>query len=241
MRNRLGYAIVATLLGANMLLVACDDDGDGVDNGGGGESAGGEPASGGSSSGKGGSVNGGSSGSTNGGMGGDMTEAGAGGMPEAGAGGMPEAGAGGAPGGMGGMAGANVGGADAGAGGGGTEVTYACGATSLNHKFCSALSAANCTEGVDCGDCVEIWTNDRSAFVGCDACLAHYDKVLQCSIDAFEGGTLSEGVVCLESGAESTFADPSEACWESFTDAVQCQAYWGAMDACPAQWPLPED
>jgi hypothetical protein len=247
MRNRLGYAIVVTFLGTSVFLSACNDDEDDPGDTNGGENAGGEPSTGGTGAGKSGSTNGGSTSGASGAggragssTGGSMTDAGAGGMSDAGA-----AGDGGMGGAAAGMGGANVGGAEGGAAGaGGAEnpvVTYACSANSIAHKACSAKAAeVTCTAGVECPDCVALVQAERDDFAECATCLAELDKMYQCAIDAHESGNLSEGVVCLETGPDTTEPDYADACYEFYFTAVTCQGY--ASDpahGCPSTWPPP--
>jgi hypothetical protein len=233
MRNRLGYAIVVTLLGTSAFLSACNDDDDGLDETNGGESAGGEPSAGGSSAGRAGSTGGGgragAGGSAGSSMGGDTTDAGAGGMSEAGGGG--DGGMGGAAAGMGG---ANVGGAEGGAAGAGgaDPVTYSCTANSINHKLCSAFAAAECGTTEACPDCVARVQEERSFFAECATCLAEFDKFYQCAIDGYEAGDVSMGVQCFEGAAE-----PAEACYPLLDVAWECQDYI-AVEDCPATWPV---
>lgn len=236
MRNRLGYSIVVTLLGASAFLSACNDDEDGFDDTNGGENAGGEPSAGSSSAGRAGSTGGGgragAGGSAGSSMGGNMTGAGMGGMSEAGAGG--DVGDGGMSGAAAGMGGANVGGAEGGAAGAGgaDPVTYSCTANSINHKLCSAFAAAECGTTEACPDCVARVQEERSFFAECATCLAEFDKFYQCAIDGYEAGDVTAGVQCFDNAAE-----PAEACYPLLDEAWLCQDYIIEED-CPATWPV---
>jgi hypothetical protein len=252
MAKRLAFACVMTVLGTSLLLTACADDEDRVDDVAGGEAGehtGGSKtagsSSGGTSAGKGGSST----------VGGEM-QGGQGGAGAAGDAGMSGEGGnemiGGAP--VGG--GASDGGAAGMGGGGGADnppVTYACGSTTISRRLCSAYIAAECdslppcTEESPpgscctdcpapvCPDCVPLTDLERQPFEECAACLAEYDRNLLCAIEPFEAGNLSEGVACFDMHG----AYQVEACDQFFFSATQCLEYAEVQGECPATWPLP--
>jgi len=256
MVNRLASVLLLGL-GTSLVLAACDDGDDRID-----DMTGGEGGSGAGTK-TGGSSSGGSAGK--GGKGGSPTGGGQGGQSPGEAGAAGEAGMTG-EGGDTSMGGAPVGGSGpteggaAGMGGaGGAEnppVTYACGDTSINRRLCSALVAAQCDtlpacEGdpppdpccsdcmtVVCTDCVPLVASERQNFVdvGCQPCVDEYDRHLNCGIDPFEAGNLSEGVVCYD-GYGAAVHD--ENCYPLFASAEAC-LFEEAMNGCPATWPLPE-
>jgi hypothetical protein len=232
MRNRLGYIAMLSLLGACSLSACGDDDPANVpDDGNGGE--GGEPSGSagtktagspsGGSAGHAGSSNGGADAGGAGGAGGEPSEGG-----EPSTGGVPSHG-GANEGGAGGSAAGGEGGA------GEPSLVYTCKATTLDHKLCSALAAAECTDPTDCSTCVAERKAEREDFAtGCATCDALYDDYFQCAIDAFESGEVGNGVECIEDyGADINY----EKCVvPGLGAASDCQSYIQTND-CPATWP----
>lgn len=136
-------------------------------------------------------------------------------------------------GGAGGAIGAGGATENGGAGGASSEpLAYACGTTSINHKLCSALYAADCTEAVDCADCVTSRASEHETFTECPACAAEHDAFMQCGIDAYEAGMLSDGIECYDG-----YADLNDNCAPHFNAAVACSTYLLEHD-CPASWPV---
>ena len=238
MSNRLRLTtILCAVLGVSSMLAACDDSGDAVPNGDENGGAAGESpvagkSAGGSSSGSAGKASGGAAGMT-GGAGGVDT-GGAGGAGDGGAeptiGGAGAGGAGDA-GGAGGAAGA------AGAGGGGAELEYACGASTLSEKFCSALKTVTCDEPTQptlCVECVPTRESDLELFADCPACLALHEASYQCAVDAYESGNAAAGIGCYD------IADVNEVCGAKFEQAFACNEHkLSNNDVCPATWPMP--
>jgi hypothetical protein len=222
MKNRLALYLLTSVLGTSCLLAACGDDSDDPAGSGGETSAAGQNA-GGSSAGK---SQGGSAGKAQGGKSGAT-----GGSPSGGAGGDATSSGGASVGGAD-VGGVNVGGAGGSGGEGAEPLAYDCGTTSINHELCSALSAANCSEPVDCADCVLTRSGDRETFTECPACLAEFDAFLQCGIDAYESGNISAGIECYDG-----FADLNDACAEHYNSAANCTSYLLEHD-CPASWPV---
>jgi hypothetical protein len=227
MKNRLALYVLTSVLGTSSLLAACSDDSDDPDaGGGGGETSAAGQNVGGSSAGK---SQGGSAGKAQGG------KTGASGSSATGGAGGDASSSGGASGGGADSGEPDAGGAG-GAGGSGGEgaepLAYVCGTTSINHELCSALSAADCSEPVDCSDCVMSRSTEREPFTECAACLAEYDAFLQCGIDAYESGNISAGIECYDG-----FADLNDACAEHFNSAASCTSYLLEHD-CPSSWPV---
>jgi hypothetical protein len=236
MSNRLRLTtIFCAVLSVSGMLAACDDSDDAVPNGDeNGGAAGDSPVAGKSAGGS----SSGSAGKTGGGTAGMMTGgAGAGGADTAGAGGMGDGGgeptvggAGADAGGAGGAAGA----AGAGAGGGGAELEYACGASTLSRKLCSALTTVTCDEPTFCVECVPAREGDLELFAECPACLALHEASYQCAVDAYESGNSAAGIECFG------IADINDACGAKFQEALSCNNYKFSHDGvCPTTWPMP--
>ena len=218
MAKRFLPTIAVTIFGLTAMLTACGDDdtnkavGTGGSGGGAGKGGTAGSASGGSTAGKGGS----SAGTSSAGQAGDPGTGGTAGTGAAGEGGGAGAGE---MGGSGGEAGATL--------------QYACNDTTLTHKACSALVAAQCPEPTDCADCVTTRNSEREAFTSCPACVAHYDALFQCAVDAFEAGNLSAGVECVPDYG----ADFSLDCFEHGNEALACSSYEVEF-GCPETWPM---
>jgi hypothetical protein len=222
MSNRLRFTtILCAVLGVSGMLAACGDDDDAIPG----------DENGGSSSGSAGKAAGGAAG-----MAGGADTAGAGGRGDGGA--EPAIGGAGAD--AGGAAGAGgavgVGGA-AGAGGGGAELEYACGASTLSEKFCSALKTVACDEPTQptlCVECIPTRESDLELFADCPACLALHEASYQCAVDAYESGNAAAGIGCYD------IADVNEVCGAKFEQAFACNEYkLSNNDVCPATWPMP--
>ncbi|RYZ04650.1 MAG: hypothetical protein EOO73_22750 [Myxococcales bacterium] len=236
MANRLSYVVLFAAFTGSLLVGACGDD-DAIPGGGeagetGSSGSPGEAGSGGSGvSGSGGSSVSGSGGSGVSGssVGGQVAAGGQGGEGGAGDGGL---------GGVGGSDDTGQAGAVSEGGAGGSAdpgVVYACGQTTIVHKFCSAAASLNCADQAECPDCVSGLTDERQNFAECAPCLAEYDKVLDCAITPFEQGNPSGGLECVEDYG----ADFNETCYNQFLSALSCANYPATHDdMCPPKWPL---
>jgi hypothetical protein len=236
MSNRLRLTtILCAVLSVSGVLAACDDSGDAIPNGDeNGGMAGDSPVAGKSNGGS----SSGSAGTPAGGTAGMMTTggAGAGGADTAGVGGVGDGGSEPTIGGAGGAGGDSGAGGAGGAGGdnGGAELEYACGASTLSEKFCSALVTVTCDEPTLCVECVPTREGDLELFAECPACLAQHKASYQCAIDAYESGNSAAGIACYG------VADVNEVCGAKFEQAAACSTYKASHgDVCPATWPLP--
>lgn len=109
---------------------------------------------------------------------------------------------------------------------------YLCGSTTTFHKICSALKALDCTNPIECPDCVATWTADNDLPPSnCGTCDDKYASFLNCAVDALESDNLSSAVECVDGTA-----DLKTECYDLYFESDDCRNYL-KENACPANWP----